>query len=151
MEPQNQSPQPAPQDQPTVVPAPEQPTMAPESPMQQTVTPQPTMQPMPTATAPVAAAPVNPGHGMGIAGLVCAFLVPLLGLILSIIAKGKSKKAGMGNGLALAGIIIGAFNTVVGTIVIVLFIMGLGAVSDCVDEINAAAQAGRSSSTVVCE
>lgn len=46
-------------------------------------------------------------NGMAIAGFVCAFLVPLLGLIFSIIGLNKSKTlGGKGKGLAIAGIVI---------------------------------------------
>lgn len=86
----------------------------------QTSTPVPQDQP----AAPTAVAGVNPGHGMGVAGLVCAFLAPLVGLILSIVAMMKSKKAGMSNGLALAGIIVSSINMVVGTIILLALIGG---------------------------
>ncbi|KRF07066.1 hypothetical protein ASH00_16090 [Arthrobacter sp. Soil782] len=69
----------------------------------------------------------NPGKTLGIVGLVCSIIMPisLVGLILSIVAMVKSKKAGMSNGFALAGIIIGAVFTVIGIIVIILFIAGI--------------------------
>jgi hypothetical protein len=44
--------------------------------------------------------------GIAIAGLICAFLCPLVGLVLSIIGLSKAKQAGAGVGLAWAGIII---------------------------------------------
>ncbi|MBJ2119750.1 DUF4190 domain-containing protein [Arthrobacter sp. MSA 4-2] len=58
----------------------------------------------------------NPGRSLGIAGFVLSILGPLsaIGLILSIIAFVQSRKAGMKNGFALAGIIIGAALTVAG-------------------------------------
>ena len=55
---------------------------------------------------PAPAAPVPDGKTLGIVGLVLAFLVPLAGLIVSIIASGQSKKAGVANGPAKAGIIL---------------------------------------------
>lgn len=60
----------------------------------------------------------NPGKTLGIVGLICAIIWPIsiVGLIISIIAMVKSKKAGMGNGFALAGIIIGAIGVVTGII-----------------------------------
>ncbi len=71
-------------------------------------------------TAPAAA--VNPGHGLGIASLVVSLIgAGLIGLILGIIGLNKSKKAGQSNGLALAGIIIGAINIVVVSIVVAVF------------------------------
>ena len=71
--------------------------------------PTPAMQP----------AAANPGLGLGIAGLILAILWPLqlIGLILSIVARGQSKRAGFTNGPATAGIIISI-------IVIVLTIIG---------------------------
>lgn len=58
--------------------------------------------PAPAAPAPAAA----PGKGMTIAGIVFAFLIPILGLILSIVALVQSRNAGQKNGGAIAGIII---------------------------------------------
>ncbi|WP_159619483.1 DUF4190 domain-containing protein [Arthrobacter zhaoguopingii] len=68
----------------------------------------------------------NPGRTLGIVGLILAiipFLSPV-GLILSIVALVKSKKAGMGNGIAVAGIIVGALFT----IGLVILIVGIIAV-----------------------
>lgn len=80
---------------------------------QQAPTPQPSVQTNPTppqAAMPGSAStePVgeNPGKTLGIVGLVLAFLMPLIGLILSIIAKNKSKKAGFSNTPAVVGIIV---------------------------------------------
>lgn len=53
--------------------------------------------------------PVETGaNGMAIAGFVCAFLIPLLGLIFSIIGlnKANDRPDHKGHGLAVAGIII---------------------------------------------
>lgn len=63
----------------------------------------------------------NPGKTLGIVGLICAIIWPIsiVGLIISIIAMVKSRKAGMGNGFALAGIIIGAIGVITGIIAIV--------------------------------
>ncbi|WP_049822360.1 hypothetical protein [Arthrobacter sp. H41] len=66
-------------------------------------------------------------------GLILAF-IPFLnpvGLIFSIIALVKSKKAGMGNGLAIAGIIIGAL----ATIGLILIIAGLVAAAPLIQEV----------------
>ncbi|MBG6183309.1 hypothetical protein IWX65_001258 [Arthrobacter sp. CAN_A214] len=75
----------------------------------------------------------NPGRTLGIVGFVLAF-IPFLnpvGVIVSIIALVKSKKAGMGNGLAVAGIIIGAL----ATIGLVLLIAGLVAAAPLIQEV----------------
>ena len=73
-----------------------------------------TPAPAPNAayTAPVAE---NPGKTLGI-----------VGLIVSIIALNKSKKAGYKNGLALAGIIISIISIVI-SIIVVIVIVSLGA------------------------
>lgn len=65
----------------------------------------------------------NPGRTMGIVGLVLSFLgcLSIVGIILSIVALNKSKKAGYGNGVAVAGIIVGAvvlIGTIIGSIVL---------------------------------
>ncbi|ARJ06469.1 hypothetical protein GCM10010988_17240 [Cnuibacter physcomitrellae] len=63
-----------------------------------------------TPSAPVKAPPGTdfPGKTLGIVGLILAILIPLVGLILSIVARVQSKKAGYKNTLATAGIIVGA-------------------------------------------
>lgn len=66
-------------------------------------------------------APVNPGKGLGIAGLILAFFIPLLGLILSIVGKSQSKKAGLPNGPATAGIWLSIIFIVLGIIGTILF------------------------------
>ena len=89
------------------------------------------------APAPVAAIPAvtDPGHGLGIASLVVSLLgAGLVGLILGIIGLKKSKSAGHGNGLALAGIIIGAVNMIVGLIIGTILLLGVMAlVAQCGD------------------
>lgn len=63
----------------------------------------------------------NPGRTLGIVGLVCSIIWPIsiVGLVISIIAMVKSRKAGMGNGFALAGIIIGVIGVITGIIAII--------------------------------
>lgn len=63
----------------------------------------------------------NPGKTLGIVGLICSIIWPIsiVGLIISIIAMVKSRKAGMGNGFALAGIIIGAIGVITGIIAVI--------------------------------
>ncbi len=77
----------------------------------------------------------NPGKTMGIIGLVCSIIVPisLVGLILSIVALSKSKKAGMSNGVALAGIIVGAIGVLVGIGIIVVGVLAVGAAGDLIE------------------
>ena len=80
--------------------------------------PQAPQAPQYGATPGYAAPAENPGKTMGIVGFVLSFLgcLSIVGIILSIVALNKSKKAGYSNGLALAGIIVGAL-VLVGTIV----------------------------------
>lgn len=77
--------------------------------------PTPPVAPQPPASdaygqpAPQAAAPYqqnDPGQGLAIAGVVSAFFMPLVGLILSIVAKNRSKAVGIHNSLAKAGVIL---------------------------------------------
>ena len=70
----------------------------------------------------------DPGKTLGIIGLVGAFLLPLVGLIISIIGFNKSKKAGFRNIPALVGIIIGAIGTVTYVIIIGVSIAALSAI-----------------------
>ncbi|MFJ2519840.1 DUF4190 domain-containing protein [Cellulosimicrobium cellulans] len=64
----------------------------------------------------------DPGKTMGIVGLVLSFLgcLSIGGLIVSIIAYNKSKKAGYKNGIALAGIIVGAIVLVISIVVAII-------------------------------
>jgi hypothetical protein len=75
-----------------------------------------TPAPAPTPAAPAA----SDGKTLGIVGVVLAFLIPLVGLIVSIVARGQSKRAGVSNGAATAGIIISIIIMVVGIIVAIV-------------------------------
>ncbi|GMA23001.1 hypothetical protein GCM10025864_07600 [Luteimicrobium album] len=55
---------------------------------------------------------VDPGRGIGIAGFVCAFFVPVVGIILSAIGLSKSRGAGRKNPLAAWGLGLSIFFTV---------------------------------------
>ena len=66
---------------------------------------------------PAAGARPAPGRGLAIAGLVLAVVAPLIGLIVSLVAAAKLRRAGAPKGVAVAGIIIGAVLTVVGIVV----------------------------------
>ncbi|MFT4165545.1 MAG: Hsp70 family protein [Microlunatus sp.] len=50
----------------------------------------------------------NPGQAMGIVGLVLSIFCSVVGMIVSIVAYHKSKAAGFKNGIAVAGIVVGA-------------------------------------------
>ncbi len=69
---------------------------------------------MTDASAP---APSVPGKTLGIVGLVLAFLAPLIGLILSIVASNQSKAAGVPNTPAKVGIILSIIFMVLGLII----------------------------------
>lgn len=95
----------------------------------------------PSYGAPAAAAP---GKTLGIVAFVLA-LVPvglqLIGLILGIVALVQSKKAGRGNGFAIAAIIIGAISVVVGLIVtFAVIVPSLNAATTCLNDPTAVVQ-----------
>lgn len=69
------------------------------------------MSAAPYPTNPTANAAVDPGRTLGIVGLVLSIFIPIVGLIISIIARRKSKIAGFANTLAMVGIIVGAVFT----------------------------------------
>lgn len=74
----------------------------------------------------VAAAPSaeDPGKTLGIVGLILAILgFGPISLVISIVARNQSKKAGHANGLALAGIIISAITTVLVLLFILLTVL----------------------------
>lgn len=75
-----------------------------------------------------------PGRVLSIIGLVLAFLLPPVGLILSIIAAVQLGKARAPKGLAIAGIIVGAILTILAVIGIVLFVTVLaGVIGTCAE------------------
>ena len=75
-----------------------------------------------SAAPPVAPRAANPGPALGIVGLILAILFPLqlFGLIVSLVARRQSKKAGLTNGFATAGIIVSIVVMVVTIIVAAL-------------------------------
>lgn len=89
-----------------------------------------TQIPAPVVPTPMAPAASVPGQVLGIIGLIAACLIPvtLVGLILSIVARSQSKKAGVSNTPAKVGMIIGIILTTIVVLywisVIVLAIVG---------------------------
>jgi hypothetical protein len=77
---------------------------------------------VPVATpAPAPVQPANPGKTLGIVSFILSlFWIGLVGLILGIIAKKKSKSVGLGNGFAVAGIVLGIINVVFVAITLLL-------------------------------
>lgn len=61
-----------------------------------------------------------PGRVLAIVGLVLAFVVAPVGLIISIVAAVKLGKTGQPKGLAIAGIIVGAIVTIFWAILLVV-------------------------------
>ena len=90
-----------------------------------------TYAPAPYASDPYAPATVaqDPGRTLGIVGLVLSFFTALVGLVISIVALRKSRRAGFKNGFALAGTIIGGLGTLVVVIAIVAGGFALGGVA----------------------
>jgi hypothetical protein len=78
----------------------------------------------------------NPGRTLGIVGFILAILIAPVGLIISIVAFVKSRKAKMGNGFALAGIIIG----VLFTLGLILIIGLIAAAAPLIQEVATACQ-----------
>ena len=82
-----------------------------------------------TAAAPAPAAPATvPGKTLGIVSIILT--VPLglslVGLILGIVARGQSKKAGFSNTPATVGIVLGILG-LIGTIIAIIAIVAGGA------------------------
>ncbi|MET0783931.1 DUF4190 domain-containing protein [Orlajensenia leifsoniae] len=69
--------------------------------------------------------PEDPGRVLGIVGLVLAIFLNIIGMIVSIVAYNRSKKAGFSNGFAVAGIIVGGILFVLGGVV-TLLLFGTG-------------------------
>ena len=95
-------------------------------PIQQPI--QPVAQPAPSAyqmpQQPVAVK--DPNSTLGIVGLVLAFFMAPVGIVLSAVALSKSKKAGFKNTAALIGIILGSVMTVLSILVVILAIASVG-------------------------
>jgi hypothetical protein len=68
----------------------------------------------------------NPGKKLGVIGLVLAILFNVVGLIVSIVALRKSKKAGFKNVAAVWGIIIGLLSTLG---IVIMIIGGVAAIT----------------------
>jgi hypothetical protein len=86
----------------------------------------------------------NPGRTLGIIGFILAILIAPVGLIISIVAFVKSRKANMGNGFALAGIIIG----ILFTIGLVIIIGLIAAAAPLIQEVAQACEGVASGGTV---
>ena len=61
-----------------------------------------------------------PGKTLGIVALVLAFLAPIIGFILGLVARSQSKKAGVSNTPATVAIVLGLIFTIVYIVIIVV-------------------------------
>lgn len=114
MDPNQQPVNPAPA--PVETPAPQQPQTQPPA----TSMPQPTPQPTNTGEG-----SENPGKTLGIISLVLGIIgMGLVGLVLGIIGLKKSKKVGMSNSLAVAGIVVSVISMVIGLALIAMVALG---------------------------
>ena len=81
--------------------------------------------------------PQRPNNPLGVAGFVCGlcgvvlFWVPFLGLALGItgtslsgLGMGHGRRTGAGSGLAIAGLVLGIFATLVGALVVISLVTG---------------------------
>lgn len=99
-------------------------------------TPTDTQPPAAPPPGPPAPQPPSPGTSpLAVAGLVLAFLLPLIGAVLSFVALGRTGpgKRG-GRGLAIAGAIIGTLLTLGGAVALVLSFVVAGAAVQAADE-----------------
>jgi hypothetical protein len=72
---------------------------------------------------------------MAILSLVLAFVLAPAGIVLGVIARKQIRQTGEeGDGLALAGIIVGAIITAIWVLVIIFWIIALATISSSVDE-----------------
>ncbi|MGF1647421.1 MAG: DUF4190 domain-containing protein [Kineosporiaceae bacterium] len=94
-----------------------------------------TPYPSPPPPPPPLPAPQGGTAPLAVVGLVLAFLLPLIGAILSFVALGQtgSGKRG-GRGLAIAGAVIGTLLTLGGVIALVVSFLVAGAAVQAVDE-----------------
>lgn len=76
----------------------------------------------------VPAPPVSSTNAMAVAGFVCAFFMPLLGLIFSIIGLVKVKEYHSGKGFAIAGIVISALIWLMSLVLILCYAFFLGSI-----------------------
>ena len=84
-----------------------------------------------TDAAPAPMPPMTPaapdGKTLGIVALIAAFLFALLGLILGLVARGQSKRAGVSNTPAKAAIVLSIIFLVIQVIAIIVVIATGGA------------------------
>ena len=77
-----------------------------------------------------------PGRGLAIAGLILAFVAPIVGLILSLVAKSKLKKSGAPTSMATAGFWIGLALTILWIIGIIIAVISFAALFSICDQLG---------------
>jgi hypothetical protein len=65
----------------------------------------------------------DPGKTLGIVGLVLAIIAPVIGIIVSAIARSQSQKAGFQNQFAKIGLIVGIILTAVWLIGVIAYVV----------------------------
>lgn len=80
--------------------------------------------------------PHDPGRTLGILGLVLAPFAGLVGLILSLVALRRSKRAGFTNRPAIAGAVVGGIATVAVLASIVVGAIAIGGVVDACHDLG---------------
>ena len=101
-----------------------------------------------TTASPVLAS--NAGKTLGVVGLILSLFSGPLGLIISAVARSQSKKAGLKNGPATAGIVIGLLSTLAIVGAIVGGIAAAGALSAQCAELGAGTHEVSTGVTVTC-
>ena len=105
----------------------------------------------PVAGASAAVTSRNPGQTLGIVSLVLALVgLGLLSLIVGIIGLKKSKQAGMKNGFALAGVIVGIIEIIIGTILAIILVAALSTVLTTCSELGSGTHVLTNGTTVTC-
>ncbi len=93
----------------------------------------------------------DPGKTLGVVGFVMSLVgFGLISLILSIIARKKSKQAGHSNGFALAGIIISTITILVSFVIAALLVFGGIKAAEYCQENGSTVQNADGSTTVNC-
>ena len=73
-------------------------------------------------------APKTPA--IAIVGLILAFILPPVGLILSLVAISRARRAGSGRGLAIGGIVVGTLLTILGLALVPLIMNAAKDITD---------------------
>lgn len=99
-----------------------------------------------TAVAPAS----NAGKTLGVVGLILSFFSGPIGLIVSAVARSQSKKAGLKNGPATAGIVIGLLSTIAIVVGIIAGVAGIAGVASQCAELGAGVHELDNGVTITC-